>query len=427
MFSRFFIPKNKFCYCFMFLAALGVLLVLFGLYYQQPQIEELVGQELRPLDLGSEGSLFAWFLSMLWMVVSGVGFAAMLMTLSQRALKSCFWFVVALTGLVMSCVTACGLSPLVSSVAQKGLVLVSGEALSEELSVFVFYGILGAGGVAFALYAFRYVSFFSSLNRKVLWLLFVCSFSLVTVSIAFHWIIPTEGGNESSLAAAVDGQAADGQTARGRLVPKSEPDQSFDIGGSVGASGNPSGTLSKPTVVGKPNGTDRSTGNQTDPADQRSGKDGEKSDFVSCAYSSDSNYNAGERPCVKSWSDLFGIDLSPYRKFDESGSGGAGTAEPEECFLSALNLDLVRTREICRRGTYALFVVFLSTALLVLARAERLRTDFNYQTMVQMQFLKSMGMGNPYEKKHKDAASYFDNQFDYSQLGDFNSMDFPMR
>ncbi|MBQ3453428.1 MAG: hypothetical protein IJG25_01050, partial [Thermoguttaceae bacterium] len=213
-----------FCCCLLFFAAVGVLLVLFGLYYQQPQIEELVGQALRPVDLGSEGSLFTWFLSILWLVVSGIGFVSALMTLSQRALKSCFWSVVALTGLVMSCVTACGLSPLISRMAQKGIVLVSGGALSEESSAFVFYGVLGAVGVIFALYAFRYVSFFSSITRKVLWLFFVCSFSLATVSIAFHWIIPTEEGTESSLAAAVDDRAADGSAAygQGRLVPKSE-------------------------------------------------------------------------------------------------------------------------------------------------------------------------------------------------------------
>lgn len=412
----------------MFLAAVGVLLVLFGLYYEQSQLEELLGQGLRPVDLGSEGSLFAWFLSILWLAVSGIGFAAMLMTLSQRALKACFWFAVALTGFAMSCVTACGLSALISRMAQKGLVLVSGGAISEDISAFVFYGILGAGGLAFALYAFRYVSFFSSVNRKVLWLLFVCSFSLAAVSIAFHWIIPTEGGTESSLAAAVDDQTADGSAAyrQGRLVPKSEPGQPVDSSGSSGTAASPAGTLSKPTVISKPNGTDRGTG-QSDAAGQKKGKDGEKSDFVSCAYSSDSDRNAEERPCVKSWSDLFGVDLSPFKKIDQSDNSDAEPAEPQECFLSTLNLDLIRTREICRRGTYALFVVFLSTALLALARAERLRTEFNYQTMLQMRILKQMGAGNPYEKRHKEAGSYYDNQFDYSQLGDLNSMDFPMR
>ncbi|MBR2585322.1 MAG: hypothetical protein IKE64_07815 [Thermoguttaceae bacterium] len=417
-----------FCCCLLFFAAVGVLLVLFGLYYQQPQIEELVGQDLRPVDLGSEGSLFTWFLSILWLVVSGIGFVSALMTLSQRALKSCFWSVVALTGLVMSCVTACGLSPLISRMAQKGIVLVSGGALSEESSVFVFYGVLGAVGVIFALYAFRYVSFFSSITRKVLWLFFVCSFSLATVSIAFHWIIPTEEGTESSLAAAVDDRAADGSAAygQGRLVPKSESGSSVDIGRSSGAAGGSSGTLSKPTVIGKPNGTDRGT-NPTDPTGQKKGKDSEKGDFVSCAYSSDPNRQAEERPCVRSWSDLFGIDLSPFRKADESGSGDAETAEPKECFLSALNLDLVRTRELCRRGTYALFVVFFSTALLVLARAERIYTEYKQYTIKKMRIIQQIEKENPYEKKNRETASYYDNQFDYSQFGDFNSMDFPMR
>ena len=72
-------------------------------------------------------------------------------------------------------------------------------------------------------------------------------------------------------------------------------------------------------------------------------------------------------------------------------------------------------------------MVFFSTALLVLARAERIYTEYKQYTIKKMRIIQQIEKENPYEKKNRETASYYDNQFDYSQFGDFNSMDFPMR
>lgn len=340
MSCRFFIPKSKSCCAVLLIVSLGILLVLLGLYYKQDFLEEIVGQKLRPFDLVSEGSIFTWFLSVLWLVISAVGLVATRMTLSQRSLKSCFWFAVALIGLSMSCITACGLSGILFRLARKTGSLISGGALSESSSLMVFFGILFIGGGLLVLYVFRYVSYFMPTSRAALRFLFFCAFSFMTASVCLHVMIPTEediAKYEKRLAS----RTADSDAA-GRSSEK-----------------------------------------------DKAGKKGDSGDYISCAYSSGEEDTAVERPRIRNWGDLFAID--PVGNDGENTAESTGTESTAEstaasggCFLSGLNLDLIRTREICRKGSYALFVVFLCVAVLSLARVERLCVEYQLKAIKKM-------------------------------------------
>lgn len=374
------IPKNGGGYLLYFLAAAGMLAGMLYYYCVPPAIDG-AGQ-LAFLDLTARDSLFRWFVSIVWLMIAGMSFVLMFFSCALRGggLKSVFWCSVGSVAFVLSVDTVCSFLPFLKKLLDQKVMEYSGDEASSSMT----FWILGIISFLFVLsevcFLWRYIRSMYG-HRLTLKFFFSCSALLLIAAVVFHCAIPA-ADSDTNAAMAHPAQGTSQRAERLAPAPKKPEKPAAERNNRGGAPG---------TV---PNGN---SPDETDEADEA------EDDFRYVAYETPAESNSAaatapqtgslsagslsagskttesERMRVKRWEDIFGWEKTAEEylgmKVDIEEVLGLDASVEELLFGSDATLDLVRTREALRQGTYGFFLLFFSMGLGLLARAERLGID----------------------------------------------------
>ena len=348
MSCRMLIPRSGVVYFLYFLVIAGLLAAVLRLYYLPPVIEgDVSAESMAFLDIAASGSLFQWFVSIVWLLTAGISFLLVGFSGSLRGggLKSIFWFCTGLVALTMSADAVCSFLPFFGQIAEQKINEYSGDETSFSMTIWI----LGVIGFVFVLsevcFLWRYIRSMYGF-RLILKFFFTFAAAALLFSILFHYFIPSASPADTN-----------GQRVVSERIQNSKPDEKS----------------AAPKKSNEPNGDKKD--------DERTAN----GDFRYVAYET-----PDETEWIERWEDLFGWENSAEENLGLhiSIEDIFGIEEPIEniIFGKEMKLDLLRTRELLRAGAYGIFLVFFSTGLALLARAERMIFDKNIQ-FGRMQYL----------------------------------------
>lgn len=399
MSCRLLIPKNGWIYFLYFLGASGLLIGMLYYYYVPPELGGSVTEDsLAFLDLTRSTSLFQWFISILWLGMAVISSLLVFFSGSRRGggLKSVFWMSIGAAAFLMSADAICGFIPVLWAIVKEQITEISGDEATVSMTLWI----LGIISLVFVLtescFLWRYIRSFPILTRLTLKALFFAACLTLGFSVVFHYAIPSGGQTaprrsmtarksppppapmkKSDAPLKNDGEKSG--EAPNDETPSGEEDDAFryvafekesDDGLSKGsAEKSPEESADEPPEDLAENSTEG--GAEISAAAALGNEAEDESETIS----------AKEAPAsgrIEIWEDLFGWDKTleenlGFKTTFEEMFGRDGVYEAE--LLNELKLDTLKTRELFRRGIYGFFLVFFSTGLGVLARAERIVFD----------------------------------------------------
>lgn len=385
MSCRLLIPKNGWIYFLYFLGASGLLIGMLYFYYVPPELGGSVTEEsLAFLDLTRSTSLFQWFVSILWLGMAVISSLLVFFSGSRRGggLKSVFWMSVGAAAFLMSADAICGFIPILWAIVKEQIIDISGDEATVSMTLWI----LGIIALVFVMtescFLWRYIRSFSLLTRLTLKGLFFTACLTLGFSVLFHYAIPSGGQSaprrsmtarkhptppapaKKSDAPSKNDDERNGETPNDE-TPSKEEDDAFRYVAFEKESGE---NRSEDSAEGTPE--DSAEGNAEISAAAALENEAENEN-------ESENISAKEAPVsgtLEIWEDLFGWDKTLEEKlgFQTSFEEMFGRDDVYEAeLLNELKLDTQKTRELFRRGIYGFFLVFFSTGLGVLARAER--------------------------------------------------------
>lgn len=355
------IPKSGGGYLLYFMAAAGLLSAMLYFYCVPPALDGAPEEGLTFLDLTAPGSLFRWFVSIIWLLIAGMSFILTFFSCSIRGggLKSIFWCSVGTVAFAMSVDTVCSFLPFFKSLLDQKVMEYSGDEASSSVT----FWILGIIAFLFVLsevcFLWRYIrSMFG--HRLVLKFFFLSSAVLLIAAVVFHCVIPSPESPTASLSGT--SQRAE------RLAPAKKSETA----------------ALRPTDIKRPDAP------PSRPEEEKEEEDA-SDDYRYVAFEKPvlpETDSAVEKPSgaadaenglVTRWEDIFGWEKTAEEylgmKVNLEEVVGLDVNIEQLVFGDGAKLDLVRTREALRQGAYGFFLLFFSTGLALLARAERIGFD----------------------------------------------------